>query len=449
MLTRPHLWTFIRVTGSFTNRLMVNEMIERSGLFPLSVLFTETAGNRLKDEYGGATFDVLGIASLVSDYSERIQELGVVLRGHQASLVLDTLSKSRIPVLEKLWIHDGSTERHDSSAWVRVFDAMIPPLRVLHAHRLAFSWLPFEGLERLDLMYGPSPPLSALLHTIRHSPLLRALSLCTRSADQRGDNRIEDEPRALLPCLRQLQLQVEPVYDAALSVLPYISFPVTTDVQFTFWGRFQSSIYESCDSVEELAANVEHVDFTLFAPNIAWISSDTPSITVKYAVAQRNTDMHDPPEHHDLKQPIARLCEGFLAVPFPALTSLSIATELADVQLETDRFLLLFGAVPTLVRLRIDIPREHASPLFAALGSLVEDSAGNQNILCPGLKEIAVSWADEPGVDDLWSIERCCHFRASVGARIARLETIAFPQIVLHSLQYSVETIVVTEPEGL
>ncbi|KAI0707682.1 hypothetical protein C8Q76DRAFT_800017 [Earliella scabrosa] len=449
MLTRPHLWTFIRVTGSFTNRLMVNEMIERSGAFPLSILFTvKDVNDTFDNPYG---FDVLGMASLISDYSERIQELGVVLPPMQISMVMESLSSSPVPIMEKLWLDDGYPGNQGYPHGIppiSLFDSMIPPLRTLHAHRAPICWLPFQNLEKLELTCGPAPPLSALLDTLRDSPLLKFLTLRIPTPKD-NDGVSEDEPRVLLPYLRQLQLGTGPVYDASLAVLPHIMFPHTTSFHLSFTERFESSVYDGCDSLEEIAAAVGHVSFVLSRFYDVYISCDSPPLSIRYKMADKE-DVYGANDH------LARLCEGFVAFPLPALTSLSLA---AEKMLEPEfcpsreRFSRLFKLTPTIVKLTVDLYAEHVGPIFGALGTPTSDAGGgasNQEVLCPELKELTIRWFDTPDVDDCWRIERCCNARASLGARLERLETsLEFPQIVLDSLKHSVRSIATTSSRGV
>ncbi|TFK94765.1 hypothetical protein K466DRAFT_535178 [Polyporus arcularius HHB13444] len=452
MLTRPHLWTFIRVTGSFPNRIMVNEMIERSGDFPLSILLTDS------EQSNDALYDLLGVISVISDHSERIRELGIILRRH-ARLVLDSLSECRLPRLEKLWI-ETQLEPEDcyaASPAISIFDTVITPLRVIHVSQMVFNRLPFHDLTQLELICGVSPPLYELLDTIRHSPLLQTLTLSiVLSKDEDGDEDEDEddaddededdtvphnEPTAVLSCLSRLQLQVDPVFSDAFSVLPHIAFPSSTAVYFSFSGRrFASSLSTGCESLEALARSVEHVSFAL-DDNHAYLVSRSPQLSIDYEVA--DVEFDEPGQAQG--EFAARLCEGFLAVPLPVLTSLSIrifADPDSGLVLNHERFVRLFEAVPSIQRLAVDVHPDDSAYVFTALATIAKDERENEVVICPELKEFVVTWQAEPSADDFWNLERCCHSRASGGCGVARLETVAFPLLIRATLEQSVPCIV-------
>ena len=455
MLDLPRLWTFIRVTGSFSNRLMFNEMITRSGGFPLSILLTyQVPGN------DRSIFDLLGLTSVVCDHSERIQELGVLVRVPHAGLILDCISKQTLPCLEKLWLDTDPTPGVVRVWPVTLFDNTIPPLRSLHINDIVIAWLPFEGLTQLELTCRTSPPLHALLHTLRQSPLLEILTLHMVPADDNDDDPPTiDEPTAvLLPCLRRLQLYVGSLYCAAFSVLPHLTFPPSTAVGLKFSGRFGYSLYEDCASLMAIACNVEHATFAL-DDNRACLVSRDPPLKIEYEVAMFDAEE---PAHGTWDPSHARLCEGFLAVPLPALRSLSMSIFVnpRGLLVHSDgRFVPLFQAVPSIERLRVEVRPEEATPVFTALKTVVlkhgqpavqgnvgqnenESENKKEDVLCPRLQELAVTWQNEPSVDDFWNLERCCHFRASRGRGLAKLETAAFPMIVQKSLEHSVPWVV-------
>ncbi|KAI0723911.1 hypothetical protein C8T65DRAFT_734421 [Cerioporus squamosus] len=368
MLTRPHLWSFIRVTGSFSNRIMVNEMIERSVDTPLSILLTNSEQAHDPNNLY-AVYDLIGVTSVIGDHSKRIQELGVVLRGEHAALVLDSLSKCSLPRLEKLWLESAQY----SPEHVSTFDIMIPSLRVIHVHQIAICWLPLQNLTQLELTCGTSPPLPALLDTLQHSPFLQYLTLriALISEEVEDDAVPEDEPTAILPCLRRLQLHVDPTFNGAFSVLPHLVFPSSTAVRLSFTGRFASSLYEDCESLEALACSLEHATFTL-DDNHAYIVSRTPQLGIYYEVADYESDEPGP----DQGIPTGRLCEGFLAIPLPALTSLSIriySDPDSGLVLDHERFYRLFQAVRSIQRLAVDVHPEDSVHVFTALATVAKD----------------------------------------------------------------------------
>ncbi|KAI0748512.1 hypothetical protein C8Q80DRAFT_1354301 [Daedaleopsis nitida] len=446
MCTRPHLWTFIRVTGTFKNRVMVNEMIERSKLLPLSILFTYRAETVVECRDDGTIFDLVAIASILSDHSERFQELGIVLHSKDLAMIMNALSAAVVPRLEKLWFHcglQGSTGGKSEVSWTSLFDRMLPPLRVLHMDHITSAWLPFENLERLELTGGPAPPLSALLHTLRHSPLLKTLVLQILSVNTEGVDEadgVEGETRIILPYLRLLDLRVGSTYKHAFSVLPYIAFPQTTAVLLSFSCRFTSSLSGNCDSLQDLAAAIEHTSLVIRSPNIADIFSEQSSLQLMYQVCPYENISQDPEDV--FHSHIARLCEGFRAVPLPSLTSLTLTIEAQWIEYTRSRFMDLLQAVPTITHLALNVGAAEAVALFGALGELVGGEEDAKVSVCPRLKEISVNMTTWPTDDDFWCLERCCHARASAGVPIERLETLKFPEIVLSSLQSSVQTII-------
>ncbi|KAM5531742.1 hypothetical protein V8D89_014591 [Ganoderma adspersum] len=537
MLTRPRLWTFIRVTGSFSNRIMVNEMLERAGTFPLSVLFVHPSHTRGKVGHdASAVYDVLGIASVIGDHSTRIRELGVVLTSsEQVALVLDTLGKCPVPHLEKLWLDNAMPNTGSGFATVRasLLDNAMPPLRVLHAHSISIPWLPYERLVRLELSCGPAPPLAALLHTLRHSPELEilALRIPTAKADlarsataesQSGSalDDLHDEPPAVLQRLRRLALAVEPAHDAAFSVLPHIVFPFATAVALRFAGRVEAPVYEDCGALEDLASAVRRATFVLHSPVFAslssarappWSASTTtdgeqeggdeervPALRVEWEVSE--DERWAPRRGYRRLSPVARVCEGFKAVPLPALTHLSVIIAPygggGDRDRDRDRdgdrdgdegggswsrglsqvgrFRRLWESVPRLESLELRVHPELATQVLAALAARAreepppphqeEDGEGDRfgwdededeeevegaegEIVCPELKRLRVTWWEQPSVDDLWCVERCCFARANADARLEHLETVAFPEVVMVSLQYHVDNIRVVETQ--
>ncbi|KAI1794666.1 hypothetical protein LXA43DRAFT_1179428 [Ganoderma leucocontextum] len=500
MLTRPRLWTFIRVTGSFSNRIMVNEMLERAGSFPLSVLFVHPAHSRGKvGRDTSAVYDVLGIASVVGDHSARIRELGVVLNSsEQVALVLDTLGKCPVPHLEKLWLDNTMPNTGSGFATIRasLLDNAMPPLRVLHAASISIPWLPYERLVRLELSRGPAPPLAALLHTLRHSPELEILALriptakadLARSPSESALDELHDEPPAVLSRLRRLALDVEPAHDAAFSVLPHIVFPLATAVALRFAGRVESPVYEDCGALEDLAGAVRRATFVLHSPGFASLSSAAPSPT---ADAGADADEGEGEERAPALRvewevsederwastrgyrPVARLCEGFKAVPLPALVQLSVVIVpyggggdrdrddgggWGGARSQQERFRRLWESVPTLESLELRVHPELATQVFATLAARAreelpapedesamdgfgwddDDEAGEGEaqgvegeIVCPELKRLRVTWWEQPSVDDLWCVERCCFARANADARLEHLETVEFPEVVL------------------
>ncbi|RPD66459.1 hypothetical protein L226DRAFT_609298 [Lentinus tigrinus ALCF2SS1-7] len=441
MLYRPRLWTFIRVTSSFSSRIMANEMIERSGHFPLSILFT----NEHSRDQDRAFLDLLGIASVIGDHSERIQELGLILRAPHAGLILDSmLSNSRVPRLEKLWLDTGGDAFGlNLASPISLFDTMVPPLRVLHVHRIPIQWLPFEELVHLELTWCASPPLPALLETLRCSPFLQTLILHTfpaKSADNGSQDGLGEYGfgaigAAMLPCLRQLQLRVDTFFTAAFSVLPYITFPPSTAVRlsFTDWIASGRPVYEDCESLTVLACNVEHAIFTLNG-NHVYFASENPSLSVDYGVATH--------ESEESILPLGRLCEGFLAVPLPALKTLFMVIYVDGLVLTHSRLARLFQAIPSLQRLAVNVHPMDSAQVFTALATVVKDEHGNEGVLCPELKEFAITWRGRPSADDFWNLERCCYFRASKGRGLAKLETVPFPPIVQEVLEQSVPSVV-------
>ncbi|TBU65497.1 hypothetical protein BD310DRAFT_911450 [Dichomitus squalens] len=503
MLTRPRLWTFLRVTGSFANRMMINEMLERTGGFPISVLFTHPFHTDSEpDGDPSAVYDLLALASVIGDCSERIQELGIVLdTSEQVALVLDTLGRCPVPMLDKLWLDsaDANSGSGFAAARTSLLDHAMPPLRVLHARNISVPWLPYERLVRLELACGPAPPLAALLHTLRASPQLELLALrtATPKADlRRPPHALADEPRAFLPRLRRLQLHVGPLFDAAFSVLPHIAFaPRTTAVTLRFDGRVSSPLYEDCGSLEALAGAVRRAAFVLHRPTLASFSSLPPSpysdadadaepfapLTVLWRLSE--DEGRSPRARRPRRVP--RLCEGLKAVPLPALTELSVALVPfydADAREPAERddvarLRRLWESVRTVRRLEVGVHPAHARRVFAALGARArevplgeagegqgigeeggeeeeeleeeegeeeEDSWGEGaegEIVCPALRSLRVNWWTRPGVDELWCVERCCLARASAGARLECLETVEFPEIVLASLRHHVDRI--------
>ena len=548
MLTRPRLWTFIRVTGSFSNRIMVNEMLERAGTFPLSVLFVHPMHTRGKIGHdASAVYDVLGIASVIGDHSTRIRELGVVLTSsEQVALVLDTLGKCPVPRLEKLWLDNAMPNTGSGFATVRasLLDNAMPPLRILHAHSISIPWLPYERLVRLELSCGPAPPLAALLHTLRHSPDLEilALRIPTAKADlarsataesQSGSalDDLHDEPPAVLQRLRRLTLAVEPAHDAAFSVLPYIVFPFATAVALRFAGRVEAPIYEDCGALEDLAGAVRRATFVLHSPVFASLSTArslpwttpaqkcgeqarggqeeqeeeaeeerAPALRVEWEVSE--DERWGSRRGFRRLSPVARLCEGFKAVPLPALTHLSVIIAPyggggdRDRERERDRdrdgdgdggdgswserpsqvgrFRRLWESVPRLESLELRVHPELATQVFAALAARAreepqppsqeedgergrfgwdeeedegEAEGAEGEIVCPELKRLRVTWWERPSVDDLWCVERCCFARANADARLEHLETVEFPEVVTVSLRYHVDSIGVVETQ--
>ncbi len=510
MLTRPRLWTFIRVTGSFSNRIMVNEMLERAGSFPLSVLFVHPTHSRGKVGHdAGAVYDVLGIASVVCDHSARIRELGIVLNSsEQVALVLDTLGKCPVPHLEKLWLDNAMPNTGSGFATARasLLDNAMPPLRVLHAHSISIPWLPYESLVRLELSCGPAPPLAALLYTLRHSPELEVLTLRIPTAkadlpssDSAPLDELHDEPPAVLPHLRRLRLAVEARHDAAFSVLPHIVFPLATAVALRFAGRVEAPVYEDCAALEELAGAVRRATFVLHSPVFASLSASpaaddgeerAPALRVEWEVSE--DERWAQRRRYRRVSPVARLCEGFKAVPLPALVHLSVLIipfgggedrdqdrdrdregdsgrgSWAAARNQQERFRRLWESVPRLESLEVRVHPELATHFFAALAGKVreepplhdEEGAGDSFgwdedeetgegededeegvIVCPELKRLSVTWWEQPSVDDLWCVERCCFARASAHARLEHLETVEFPEVVMVSLRHHVDTI--------
>ncbi|KAI0672894.1 hypothetical protein C8Q78DRAFT_1068376 [Trametes maxima] len=441
--TMPHLWSFVRVTGTFPNRMMMVNFIERCQNTPLSILFTQPAAIRgppsSKDGYN---FDMLAIASEIADLSGRVRELGIVLPAADARLILGALNNSPMPSLRKLWFYSpkGSTRSP-----ITITNINPLSVRVLHARHTPIQWLPFEGLVHLEISAGPGPTLPALLFTLRSSPLLETLSLRIPLRPVSEEAPVDERPIELHR-LRDLRLGVDNQDRAAFTILPYISFPSTTAVQLYFVGQLSSCLYEKNDSFRDIATATQRAYLTADTSlNIVTIESEAPAFVIEYDGTVFRTAVPWPLIAFQRR---ARLCEGFLAAPLPALTYLSVCIELwGDLQVSSVQFNLLFDSVSSIVELSMYIHAGYVEYISTALSQRTGGNATDAGSLrCPNLRRWSLRWSGrEPSMDDYWRIERCCAARAEAGVPIEYLETTAFPPIVLGTLERSVAAISVVE----
>ncbi|KAH9852667.1 hypothetical protein C2E23DRAFT_824789 [Lenzites betulinus] len=434
-LASPRLWSLIRITGTFQNRMLLNTFVERSQNLLLSILFTKSTTAPSSESISQSLiFDFLAVATEVADLSERIRELGVVLPYRGASVVLEALSHSPIPRLQKLWLDEGLDVTTTPSPFIRMLNINPMSVRVLHARRIPLMWMPFEGLVRLELSSGPAPSLEALLFTLKSSPLLEVLQLRVPTFEENSDV----PPLGILPIslfrLRELLLSVEKHARGAFTVLAYISFPATTEVGLYFTGYAPSCLYEHNISLQHIAAATLHARVYVQPNRGVTIEVDDPYLTIEYdGVVHTEELLH------------THLYEGLVAVPLPALEHLELSivkwASQGPLPLAQGQFDGLFDAVANIVQLSVEVHPEIADCVAAALAPC---SAGG-NLRCTKLQRWSIVWrGKEPSVDEFWRIERCCAARAAAGAPLEYLETsIAVPSMVLDNLQRSVTNVVV------
>ncbi|KAI0823605.1 hypothetical protein BC628DRAFT_1384014 [Trametes gibbosa] len=439
-LVAPRLWSFIRITGTFHNRMMLDAFIERSQDLPLSILFTKAAeADSVGDNVPSAQtiiFNFLAVATEVADHSARIHELGVVLGNEGASMVLEALSHSPIPALRKLWL-DVGLEGNGDRRPIRMLNINPMSVRVLHARQMPLMWMPFEGLVRLELSSGPAPSLAALLFTLKSSPLLEVLQLRVPALMRIGDVPPEGVSPIPLSRLRELLLSVERYDSGAFEILAHISFPSTTEVDLHFTGCTSSCLYEHSPSLQCIAAVVTQARVCMQPNRSMTMEADDPYLSVQY-------DSVVCPEQSQR----ARLCEGFLAVPLPALEHLVLefVEWLVDwtVYVAQEQIDMLFDEVHELVRLDTEVHPRYMEYIAAALAPR---SAVREDVRCAKLRRWSILWCRRgPSVDEFWRVERCCAARAAAGVPFERLETnIPVPDLVMVSLQRSVAEIVVID----
>ncbi|KAI0647381.1 hypothetical protein C8Q79DRAFT_908395 [Trametes meyenii] len=438
----PPLWSFIRITGTFPNRMMMANFFERSQNAPLSILFTQPAAFHNLPYSGNYNFDLLAMATEVAELSGRIRELGIVLPAIGIRLILGALINYAMPNLHKLWLYSPDVANRSPIPITNVNPLSV---RVLHARHTPIQWLPFEGLVHLEISAGPAPTLPALLFTLKSSPLLETLSLRIPMRHI-GEEAPNDKPPIELLRLQDLRLGIDKQDDAAFAILPYISFPSTTAVQFHFAGQLSSCLYERNDSLRDIATTTQRAYLTAdTSRDVVTIESDDPALFIEYNGTVFVTALPWPPivyQHH------ARLCEGFLAAPLPALTYLSVCIELWDnPSVSSMQFNILFDSVASIVELSTYIHVGYVEYIATALSKRMggnDTEAGS--LRCPNLRRWSLKWSgQEPSVDDYWRIERCCAARAEAGVPIEYLETTAFPPIVLGTLERSVAAISTVE----
>ncbi|KAI0672893.1 hypothetical protein C8Q78DRAFT_686341 [Trametes maxima] len=446
-LTSPRLWTFIRITGTFANRVMMNEFLDRAGAsLPLSILFTPSRAvthlpTRDADtaDLGPSSWDLLGSASVATDHAPRIAALAVDLREPDARLLLAHLQAHPLPRLRTLRV-DTYPEGSPGASPVSFVaaDAYPRALRVLRVRRAPLAWLPFRELVCLDLAYARVPTLSMLLATLRKSPRLETLVL--RAPVESVDHWVaESEPPADLLRLRVLLLASDsPEEKGAFAVLRYTSFPQATRVHLRLSDGPQTCLYDGCAALHRIAAAVTHAEVVRDrirgrATLRASLSQPGPALTVDY-----------PGQFFDEPQWSAGsgLCQALRAVPLPALTHFTLALEAWEHQPPSVAHLeLLFGALPGLVELCTRIHRHYVLALASALGRrqdpMTTTTPPPRAVVCARLRRWTVRWCGgHPSVDDFRQVERCCASRAEAGVMVALLETtIQPPPVVFPSLK--------------
>ncbi|KAI0647382.1 hypothetical protein C8Q79DRAFT_623820 [Trametes meyenii] len=450
-LTSPRLWTFIRITGTFANRVMMNEFLERAGTsLPLSILFTPSrAATRLATpdadaaDLGPSSWDLLGSASVATDHALRIAALAVDLREPDARLLLAHLQAHPLPRLHTLRVDtypDGSPGASTVSFVGAGVGAYPRSLRMLHVSRAPLAWLPFRELVSLDLAYVRVPALSLLLATLRKSPRLEVLVL--RAPVESVDHWVAElEPPAELSRLRVLALASDsPDEKGALAVLRYTSFPPATRVHLHLSEGPQTCLHEGCASLHRIAAAVTHAELVRDrirgrATLRSSLSQPGPALTVDYPGG-----FFDEPQW----SAGSGLCQALLAVPLPALTHFTLALEDWEDQPPSVTHLeMLFGALPGLVELCTRIHRHYVLALASALGRRQDPTAPPRTIVCTRLRKWTLRWCGgHPSVDDFRQVERCCASRAEAGVMLALLETtVQPPPAVLPNLKRVVEAL--------
>ncbi|EIW60287.1 uncharacterized protein TRAVEDRAFT_70721 [Trametes versicolor FP-101664 SS1] len=434
----PRLWSFIRITGTFPNRMMMNAFLERSQDIPLSILLTKPAAPIDRNaSVPNPVYGLLALASELADVSTRILELGVVLPQDPARILLEALNDTPLPRLQKLWLdagHEGSEKRFFN----QLLNVNLMTVRTLHARQFAITWMPFEGLVRLELSSGPAPTLPALLYTLKHSPQLEVLQLRV-PALQKSETVPHGQPPIELALLKELLLSVEKSDPGAFGILPHISFPSTTEIDIHFTGRPPSCLYENCESLRQIAASVADASIFVDLVRGVTIESDDPVLTVDYGV--KFVDSHQ--QFHP------RLHAGLLAVPLPALAHLSLSIPLfTEDGILQWQFGPLFSAIPTVTRLTLAVHVKYTQHVATALSTQEVVADGGKRMRCQSLRRLTFVWCGEeqPSVDDFWLVERCCAARAAAGVRIETLETtVAVPELVMGSLLRSIESVVVLD----
>ncbi|KAI0362464.1 hypothetical protein OH77DRAFT_1442087 [Trametes cingulata] len=441
VLASPRLWNFIRVTGSFPNRIMLHHFIERSQKCPLSILLTVPESKNTHVQAAMLVYDLLAVSSEIGDHGERIRELAVVLPSSASRLVLEDLAQSALPNLQKLWL-DIIRGSQGGGEPVSLLNINPLSMRVFRMTGMTIDWLPFEGLVHLELCDGSAPTLPALLYTLRKSPRLEILKLqIYRSYSE--DSVTTRELPVNLPHLRTLCLTEYNGNNGAFAILPHISFPLTTEIGLHSAGRLPPDLCEN-ESLRQISSTVDRADLFLEPPERVLIKTDDPSIAMTYPGVFHNYHDHFP--WNTRLDP--RLCEGFLAVAFPALLELSIfAVEVDSLRgvVSQEHFDLLFSVVPTITHLRLHIDPAYLPAIALALSTIEGEGNEGGDLRCPKLRQWAITWSREPSIDDYWLVERCCATRAAASVPVEELETTAVPEIVLDNLQQAVGNILVLE----
>ncbi|KAI0636654.1 hypothetical protein C8Q77DRAFT_1093909 [Trametes polyzona] len=454
-LSSPLLWNFIPITGTYSNRMMVDAFTTRSLDQPLSVLLTTVPRG-----INGHIYDLLATASGLLDVAPRVEQMGIVLPPSQARIVLQTLASpteySSFRV-RKLWLDAGLDGMLDGDPRPITLPTVDPlSFRFLRARYMPIALIAYRGLVHLELF--SVAPLSSvvLLSTIRNSPQLQIIRLRISAFRRPGDS----IPTSLvhLADLQELVLDVGGTERSAFIVLFHITFPPTTKVDLRFIGQLPSPLYKRSASLREIAATVERASMQVDPSDGLLLKSDEPP-ALAVGCDGSFFDVR-PPWHLQLANVSrAQLCDVLFAVPLPALTELNFALERWDseegIPVSQDRFDALFSAVPTVVALSTRIDARYAGYVIAALGRPLHASVMVEilrpTFRCPRLRRWTILWCGRaPSIDDFWLVERCCAARAAAGVPIDRLgTTVKVPELVMGSLRRSVSEVVVLGDDRL
>lgn len=459
-LTSPNLWSFIRITGTPINRVMVHEYLQRSGsCSALSFLFTfpRRLVNSLEAHHESpGLYAIIEAGHTVQrnpEVLERIESLGIVLSDQNIiKFTYDAATRPHPPPrLRTLWLEayqpNGTMipiqRRLDPPvAWAR---AGMEHLRILHVRYLPppVLWVPQQGLVKLDLScFACDHPMSIpeILQVLRQSPQLEELKMCLQSEApaHSSDNVYRAEPVALNG-LQKLSLRTRPGYDSAFNILPYVSFPATTAVHIGFLGPQYGQTLMKTQRLDTLVRGSSKVRFVVDSMLQGTLTYGHNLFSMQYNLA---------PIRPSIGAGATPLSSGFLIVRhLQQVTCLDLslcASGSAGARVlvcPVSEWLETFGCFPNVVELRLKMHPSQSRGVFGALQPLPHEAS--EIGVCRSLSRLSVAWSRwVPAVLPFLDIETCCRVRAERGARLDHLEVAGLPRAVSMALQGCVGKIV-------
>ncbi|KAI0354540.1 hypothetical protein OH77DRAFT_510290 [Trametes cingulata] len=430
----PLLWSDITVTDRMSLGLY-NAFLDRSYPASISLSFDGTVtylGHHL---------------ALLRGHLARVKSLDFQSTPRsEASAVASLLKEERMPVLEKLsaklnlrWVEDDNEEgegddalnaqleeiEEEVFAWSPVVN-QFPRLTELSLRGIVLGpstvlTSPLRRLELRDCISGRAP-ISVVLRLIRESPDLEELTICRYRFSLPASGQLPLQP------LQRLQtLHIEDIPHSTAALLNGLSVPPTTDVSIVMriernpdqplvFGLDTQSPLHLCLPADRTRlpilsqVNHVHVEMERFDDECI-ITGTAGSRTIKIS--------SKPPRFHSVELDFATdLVEIFGDAP---LTSLVIAG-VGRSDVPTAAWRRLLGQFPLLQRLVV-IGRGRAFGYgMDSRHTVLEALKGGRSVLCPNLRELAVS-SHEDGNDRrvLEDLRECLESRQARGQRLTKL----------------------------